>query len=274
MTLLAYSFFPALMLLLFGGLAATWIHLAGRPDGHVEEIASRIGLILLGVYLIWIALLTVIQRQVPILTFGQLSAFLGFLVWASQSYVQTRIRQRLLVILPVSAVILLILVGIVAGLQPSTLPKAVIGSGAAFHITLSLAGVAMLLGSGVYGAGSLVLSRQIAQRAFGPLFTSLPSLDDMNRLRKVAVYWGWILISVSLASAMIWMRFFRTESPIMESHLHPMITLWIVVSLLAAAARFNWLRRHRLAGLSVGLAVLVMVLVLVSVIEIFAGKWL
>jgi ABC-type uncharacterized transport system permease subunit len=146
--------------------------------------------------------------------------------------------------------------------------------GAAFHITLSLAAVAMLLGAGVFGAGALILHRRIARREFGPLFSSLPSLDEMHRLRGEAIFVGWLLITVSLASAVVWMRFFRTDSKIMESHLHPMLTLWAIVSALAAADRFRWLTKHRLAILSVILAALVMALILVSIIEFFAGAWL
>jgi ABC-type uncharacterized transport system permease subunit len=274
MTVLAFSVFPALMLLLYGGLVATWIHLVREPDGHIESVALRIGWVVLALYLIWMVLITTAQNQVPVATIGQLAAFLGFLVWASQSYVQLRVRQRLLVILPLTAVVLLIFIGVVAGVAPSATPKAILGMGAAFHITLSLAAVAMLLGSGVFGAGALILHRQIAHRAFGPLFSSLPSLDEMNRLRAEAVNVGWLLITVSLASAVVWMRFFRTESKIMESHLHPMLTLWVIVTALAAAARFKWLGKHRLAAASVILAGLVLALILVSILEFFAGAWL
>lgn len=274
MNLIAYSLLPALMLLLYGGLIATWIHLAGRPDGRVEEIAVRGGWVALGLYLIWMGLITSAQRQVPMLTFGQLAAFLGFLVWAGQSYVQMRVPQRLLAILPAAAVALLILLALVAGVVPKTVPEAIKGSGAALHVSLSLAGVAMLLGSGVFGAGLLILHRQIAHRVFGRFFSSMPSMDELDRLRILSVNLGWLLITVSLISAMFWMRLVRTDSKVMESHLHPSLTLWVLVTLLALAARYRWLRRTRLAAISVGLSALVMILVLVSVIEFFVGHWL
>lgn len=274
MNLIAYSLLPALMLLLYGGLIATWIHLANRPDGRVEEIAERSGLAALGLYLIWMAVITAIQRQIPVLTFGQLAAFLGFIVWAGQSLVQTKVRQRLLVILPAAAVALLILAAITSGLHPAKAPDSLRGLGAALHIALSLAGIAMLLGSGVFGAGLLILHRQIAHRVFGRFFSSLPSMDEMDRLRIISVNLGWLLISISLISAMFWMRLVRTDSKVMESHLHPMLTLWVLVTILALTARFKWLRRTRLAAISVGLAALVLGLAMVSVVEFFVGAWL
>ncbi len=274
MNLLIYSLFPALLLLLYSGLVTTWIHLAHRPDGHIEDVANRFGWVMLALYLVWIALISIWQSQLPIQTIGQLAAFLGFLVWAGQSYVHTRIRQRLLAILPVGAVIALIFIALVGGVQPTNTPKAVQGLGAAFHISLSMAGVAMLLGSGVYGTGALILHRQLAHRTFGPFFSSLPSLEDMNRLRSIAIYVGWLLITVSLASAIVWTAIFRPGTDLIVSHLHPMLLLWAIVSLLAMSARFNWLRQHRLSWLSVLLAALVLILVLVSVIEFFAGAWL
>jgi ABC-type uncharacterized transport system permease subunit len=274
MSLIAYSLLPALMLLIYGGLMATWLHLAYRPDGRIEMLAVKSGWAAFALYLAWIAALAVIQKQAPIATLGQLAAFLGFLVMASQILVESRVRQRLLVILPLGSVTLLLLIAMAAGIRPEQTPEAVRGAGAALHIGLSLGGIAMLLGSGVFGAGELILQREIARRTFGPFFASLPSLEDMRRLRALSLNLGWLLITVSLASAFVWMRLFRTESQLMESHLHPMLLLWVIVTALAAAEHFGRLGRMRRAALSVGLAALVMLLAVVSVVEFFVGEWL
>ncbi|RJP78408.1 MAG: hypothetical protein C4524_06755 [Candidatus Zixiibacteriota bacterium] len=274
MTLIAFSLLPALLLLIYGGLLTTWIHLAHRPDGRVEALAGRAGWVAFALYHVWILALAAAQQQPPIATLGQLAAFLGFLVMASQILVESRMKQRLLVILPLGTVTLLLLLAVAAGVRPQETPEAVRGAGATLHIALSLGGIAMLLGSGVFGAGELILQREIAQRTFGPFFASLPSLEDLRKLRVLTLGLGWLLITVSLGSAMIWMRLFRTDSELVASHLHPMVTLWVVVTALAAAGRFGWLRRSRLAALSVGLAALVMALAVVSVVEFFVGEWL
>lgn len=274
MTTILYSLFPSLMLMMFGGLLATWIHLSRRPDGHIETIANRAGWILLGVYFVWMVLITLHQGQIPAITFGQLAVFLGFLIWADQSYVQMKMRQGLLVLLPIGTVIILLLVGVATGFQAGTNHVAIRGMSVAFHVALSLAGVAMLLGAGGFGAGVVMLHRQIAHRTFGQFFANIPSMQDMQKLRAVATYWGWLLITISLLSAFIWVRFFKSESDTVVSHLHPMLTLWVVVSLLSLSERFKWLGQYGLAWLSVAFAAMVMLLVLISVFEFFTGKWI
>jgi ABC-type uncharacterized transport system permease subunit len=274
MTTILYSLFPSLMLMMFGGLLATWIHLSRRPDGHIEDIANRAGWILLSVYFVWMVLITLHQGQIPAITFGQLAVLLGFLIWADQSYLQMKLRQGLLVLLPIGAVILLLLVGVAAGFKPEANQIAIRGIGVAFHVALSLAGVAMLLGAGGFGAGVVMLHRQIAHRTFGQFFANIPSMQDMQKLRAFATYWGWLLITISLVSAFLWVRLFKPESNRVISHLHPMLTLWAVVSLLSLSERFKWLGQYRLAWLSVILAAMVMLLVLISVFEFFAGEWI
>jgi ABC-type uncharacterized transport system permease subunit len=271
MNLITYSLLPALLLLIYGGLLAIWLQLMAKSDHQLEKVANRIGLYALGMYIIWIALISLQQDQIPVLSVGQLIAFLGFLIWADQTYVQHKVRQYLLVILPLCTVILLLLLGIVLGFQPDFAISSIKGSWSAFHITLSLAGVAMLLGSGVYGAGSMILHYRITKKEFGPLFSSLPSLSDMNHLRTIALYVGWLLITISLSSAICWMIFENSGTPTFFTHLHIMFALWLIVSLLALSERFNWLGQHRQSRLSVILSILIFVLVMASVVEMFSG---
>jgi ABC-type uncharacterized transport system permease subunit len=271
MNLFVYSLLPALLLLIYGGLLAMWLQLAGRPDQKLEWRAIRVGWYALGAYALWMLLVTVHQKQVPILSVGQLLAFLGLLVWADQTYLQQRIRQRLLVVLPLVTVIVLLLTSVVIGIQPNTHPKALTGVWSAFHITLSLAGVAMLLGGGVFGAGAMMLHRQITQREFGPLFTAMPPLGDMNRLRSITLYIGWWMITLSLASSITWMIIENGGLPVFFTHLHAMVGLWLVISVLVLSERKNWLGQHKQARMSVALSALILFMVMASVLEMFLG---
>jgi ABC-type uncharacterized transport system permease subunit len=271
MNLVLYSLFPALMLLLFGGLISTWVHLVHRPDGAVEAKLLRAGHVALGLFVLWLGLLTAQQKQVPVVSVGQIAAFLAFLIWAGQSFVETRIRQRVLSVLPMGGAVIFILIGIVAGVQPQVVPEAMLNPGVALHVMISLAGLAMLLGSGVFGLGSLVLHRRLAAHRFDEISQHLPSLEEMVRLRRLTLYGGWLLISISLLSAIVWAVVTRPDSPMMSSHMHPMLTLWATVSALSLAERFRWLKRQRLASLAVALSAAVLVLTVVSLIGIFAG---
>ena len=271
MNLLVYSLLPALLLLTYGALLAMWLQLAGRPDQQLERRAVRAGWLAIGVYGLWMLLITVNQHQVPVLTVGQLMAFLGLLIWAEQIYIHHRVRQRLLIALPLATVILLLLAAITIGFKPNGQLDALRTWWSALHITLSLAGVAMLLGGGVYGAGAMILHRQLTRREFGQFFSALPPLGDMNRLRSITLYVGWLLITLSLASSITWMLIERAGDPTSFTHLHAMIGLWLVISVLALCERRNWLGQHRQARLSVALSALILLIVLASVIEIFVG---
>ncbi len=271
MNLLIYSFLPALLLLTYGGLLAMWLQLAGHPDQQLEQRAVRAGWAALALYGLWMALVSLQQRQVPVLSVGQLMAFLGLLIWADQTYIQWRIRQRLLVVLPLATVILLLLASFVVGIYPDGHPKAMSSAWSAFHITLSLAGVAMLLGSGVFGAGAMILHRQLTKREFGPLFSALPPMGDMNRLRSFALYVGWWMITFSLASSIAWMIVKNAGTPVFFTHLHVMAGLWLVISVLALSERKNWLGQYRQARLSLALSALILFMVMASVIEMFMG---
>lgn len=264
-----YALFPGLMLLVFGGLFSLWMMLYQRPDEHLEKIAVRVGWIAAALYALWLTLLSIDQRQLPILTAGQISVFLAFLVWMDQLLVERRISQRMLTVLPIVIVTVLLLTGVAGGLRHTEGPRELHSIWSAVHIVLSTAGVAMLFGSGVYSAGAILLRRVLVQRKFGRLFTALPSMDDMHRLRALAVYNGWLLITISFASSTVFMFIQRAGTPSFFNHLHEMFALWFVATILAISERKNWLGDQRQAKLTVALTALMFFLLAGSVTQIF-----
>lgn len=266
-----YTLFPAVMLLFFGGLLAMWITLYHKPDELLERIAKRIGWTTLVLYALWLTSLTYQQRQIPILTPGQISVFLGFLIWMDQLLVERRVSQRMLVVLPLITVVLLLLAGIAGGFRHTTAPDELHSAWSAVHIVLSMAGIAMLFGSGVYGAGSMLLRRELMSRKFGRLFSTLPSMDVMHKLRAVAIYHGWLLITVSFASAVVFMLIEKSGSPSFFSHLHEMFGLWGVSSLLALSEKLHWLGDQKQARLTVAMSMIIFLLITGSVLQIFFG---
>ncbi len=270
---LLYHIVPLLLLVFFSGLIGLWIVLVRRADTRLETAARGVGWLGALLYLAWMVALTLRQGQVPVYNFGQLALFLGGLVWIGQAYAQWRVDQRLFTLLPLAGVVMLVLVGLAAGPTPSHVPDGLKGGQASVHITLSLAGIAMLLGSGVFGAGQIILHGHLRKRDFDVWFQRLPSLGDLDRLRRVTLVAGWLLISVSLVSAMIWLRLrpAADHAPVI-SHLHPMLLLAVLITLLVLADRFRWLAVQRLAWISFVLSAVVVVLLMVSVVEIFVGR--
>lgn len=273
MTLLVVTVAPLALVIGLSVLLGLWLapcHTEGRKK---EEHLIRPGTALAVIGLLWLLSLGLSQRLLPVMTPGQLLASTGVLVWAGHCYVQHRISQKKLTVLPLASALLLIAAGMAVGLgEPLRPPEALANPRAAAHIALSLTAVTLLIGSGVFGAGEIILHRQITRRRFGKWFHDLPSLADLNRLRRLSLTAGWALMttSVVLAMATLWLMPATREATI--SHLHPMLTLWVVLSTLWAADRFHWLAQLKLAAASVAVSALMVLLIVISVIEFFGGR--
>lgn len=271
MTSLLYLVAPQLLLVGFGFLLGIWGILVRRQDLGLESLAIRLGWIAAAMLAVWIAAVAAAQRQLPLLNPGQLAFYLAGLVWLGQCYAQRRVNQRLFVVLPLLGVVGLMVFGLVYGLHPGEVSRALLGPEVALHASLSLAGVALLLGCGVFGAGHVILDLQIRRRRFDGWFQRLPSLGDLDRLRRVTLSAGTLLVVASLLSATIWTRLRPSDDPTVISHQHPMLLLAVLLALLVAADRRRWWSAHRLAVGCVVMSGLVMVLLCISVIEIFQG---
>ena len=267
-----YLVMPQLLLLLFGILLGVWGILLRRADLGLEIAAIRIGRIGAVLLVVWLVAVTIMQRQLPMLSPGQLAFFLAGLVWFGQCYVQHRVDQRLFAVLPLLGVVGLMVFGMAVGLRPRAVTASLLGPGAASHVVLSLAGVALLLGCGVFGAGHAILDWHIRRRRFDAWFQRLPSLGDLDRLRRLTLATGWALVTVSLVSALIW-SVLRSEGETVVSHLHPMILLGFVLTVLVAADRFRWLSASKLAVSCMAMSAVVLVLLCISVVEIFHGRF-
>jgi len=162
--------------------------------------------------------------------------------------------------------------GLVMGLTPDSAIRSLLGPGVAVHGTLSMAGVGLLLGCGVYGAGHVILHHQISNRRFDAWFQRLPSLGDLDRLRRGNLFAGTALVTVSLVSARIWSALRTKSDPTVVSHLHPMMLLFVLLLVLVAADCWRWLSTRNLAIACLVMALIVLALLTVSVVEIFAGR--
>lgn len=264
---------PLVLLVLFSGLLAMWITLAYRPDRRLEEHLVRGGQVVGILYILWLLGLGLWQGRAPVITPGQLMASLGGLAWVGHAYTQRRVRQRMLTLLPLGTVVVLLVAALATGLKPPAAPpEALANSRAAAHIVFSLAAVALLMGTGVFGAGQLIMHRQLKRRTFGTWFHHLPSLDDLDRLRRISLNAGWVLVTISVIGGMAALYLVPERQEATISHLHPMLLLWGVMTLLWAANRFRWLGGSRLAVASVVFAGMMAVLLVVSVIEFFGGR--
>jgi len=232
---------PLILLMAFGGLLGFWLFIYLRSELHLEGSASKAGLVLALLYLSWLGLLTLHQHQAPIINTSQMLAFLAGFVWLGQSFVQWRIRQRILTVLPLVTVIVLLSIALVLGIELESSPENLGNGGTVIHIMFSMAAVTLLLGAGVFGMGQILLHNRLKKRQFGTWFNYLPSLDDLDRLRRITLNAGWLLITLSMAGALIWMALHSSQDVPVISHLHPMLTLWVIVTIVTAIDRYRWI---------------------------------
>ncbi|UCE67627.1 MAG: cytochrome c biogenesis protein CcsA [Candidatus Zixiibacteriota bacterium] len=267
-----FSLLPAVILAIFGGLLATWLHLANRPNSYIEKWALKISWFSLFIYFTWLLLLTVHQKQFPFISAGQLAAFIGLLIWGAHLYAQRMMKQGILVVLPIITVIILILISLVLGAQPADVPDMFKGYWVSFHITFEMAGVALLLGAGVFGFGYLILHRQIKKRKFGPFFSMMPSLSDLNQLRSLTITSGWIFVTAGTLGGTIWILMREELYQALSGYLGIAIIFWGIVTLMTAASRFRWFRQHQLAGFSALISAVMIILIMMSIIITYPGS--
>ncbi|MCB2211604.1 hypothetical protein KQI52_05775 [bacterium] len=265
---------PLIMLVGFSLLLGLWnapCHPEGRKRDHHLIRAGNILAIIFG---IWWAGYAVFQGALLVATPGQLLVTFACFMWLGVAYTQTRVSQRKLTIIPLAVVALLLISALALGLETTSVkPENLVNARASVHIAMSLAAVTLLLGSGMFGAGEIILHKQIKSRTFGQWFHDMPSMSDLNRLRRVSLTAGWVLVTISVVSALGTLWFLPESREATISHLHPMLVLWGIITSLWLADRFHWLAQQKLAAASVGVSALMILLLIVSVIGFFTRHY-
>ncbi|MBJ6763308.1 cytochrome c biogenesis protein CcsA [Myxococcaceae bacterium JPH2] len=92
---------------------------------------------------------------------------------------------------------------------PSPLPPAVRQPLLPLHVSLALLGLAAFAVAAGVGVMYLLMERQVRAKRFGLLFSRLPSLEFLDTLNRRLVVWGFIALSVTLATG----AFFVSTAP-------------------------------------------------------------
>lgn len=270
-----FQLLPLLILALAGGLAAGWGVMAPRRNVGVENFLVKSGFGLLGLLGIWVIAITAIQKQLPILTPGQLMFLIATTTWIAHNLMQIQIRQRLLSLLPLLAILILSVAGLLIGLRTPDYPAdPLLGFRPAVHVLLSLTGMSLLAGNGVFAAGQLILHHQLKSHHYGAWFERLPSLQEMSRLRSITLLYGWLVITLVAIVAFVWFRLLPGNAHGVVSHYHPMLTFWAITGGLLLAEKRRWLSPRQLATASICLSAVMVTLLTISLIEIFRGRFL
>ncbi|HZI16006.1 MAG TPA: cytochrome c biogenesis protein CcsA [Myxococcus sp.] len=125
------------------------------------------------------------------------------------------------------------------------------------HISLALLGLAAFAVAAGVGVMYLLMERQVRAKRFGLLFSRLPSLEFLDTLNRRLVVWGFIALSITLATG----AFFVTtgEGWNWDGKVIATLVAWSVFAALVNARIFAGWRGRRVALLTMAGFCLVLV---------------
>jgi ABC-type uncharacterized transport system permease subunit len=113
-----------------------------------------------------------------------------------------------------------------------------------FHVAIALLGLAAFGVAAGVACMYLVLERQVKGKRFGLLFTRLPSLNFLDELNRRLVIWGFIALSITLVSGLVFSK--ATQGVVWEWESKRVATLvgWAVFAVLLNARSLGWAGRR------------------------------
>ncbi|MEO0651674.1 MAG: hypothetical protein AAFZ65_13440 [Planctomycetota bacterium] len=105
-----------------------------------------------------------------------------------------------------------------------------------FHVFTILIASAALVLSGVYGLLYMLLFGQMRARRFGPLFASLPSLEELNHYTRRAALAAFVLLLAGINGGIWWAHASDVEG---FSYTDPFVLVMVVLSIHFAIVAFS-----------------------------------
>lgn len=198
----------ALHLAAIGGYVAAWgIQLRAFRTGRA---AGRGGLSLfllsgaVAAHGAGIAAFAIDRGTLPLVGLGPASSSLAFLMAAALLAASARaeIRPAALFVLPV--VILLLGEGTAVGIEPAVPRTAFRGPWFVFHVCSIFVGYSGLLLASAAAVMYLLQFRALKRKEFGSVFRFFPSLEALDRLIRVGLYFGFPALTVGLVAGWSW----------------------------------------------------------------------
>jgi ABC-type uncharacterized transport system permease subunit len=112
------------------------------------------------------------------------------------------------------------------------------------HVTIALLGLGAFGVAAGVAAMYLVMERQVKGKRFGVLFSRLPSLQFLDDLNRRLVIWGFIALSFTLITGIVFSK--ATLGVLWEWESKQIATVigWVVFSALLNARSFGWAGRR------------------------------
>ncbi|RKG76015.1 cytochrome C biogenesis protein [Corallococcus exercitus] len=158
---------------------------------------------------------------------------------------------------PLAVAVLLIGMLLHGGSTP--LPDAVRQPLLPVHVTIALLGMTAFGVAAGVGVMYLLMEREVKTKHFGLLFSRLPSLEFLDTLNRRLVLWGFIALSLTLATGALFTTTLRGLSWALEAKHVATFVAWGVFAALVNARIFAGWRGRRVALLTMAGFCLVLV---------------
>jgi ABC-type uncharacterized transport system permease subunit len=184
---------------------------------------------------------------------------LAFLLLAIFLALDVRYRRPVIGAFLTPLAVTVLLPGLLLDGGQSPLPPGVRQPLLPLHISLALLGLAAFAVAAGVGVMYLLMERQVKAKRFGLLFSRLPSLEFLDTLNRRLVVWGFIALSITLATGAFFVTTAQGPGWHWDGKVIATLVAWTVFAALVNARIFAGWRGRRVALLTMAGFCLVLV---------------
>ena len=119
------------------------------------------------------------------------------------------------------------------------------------HVTAALIGCSAFALSAIYGLLYIILYHKLRSRVFDNVYHNLPNLETLETMITRAIVVGFLALSFSICSGMIWLRKAIQNFSYTDIKLITTLLIWLIYAVGLAVKRFTRAQGKRIALLSI-----------------------
>lgn len=198
-------------LFLYVGALILWIRalLGGGEIHRGTAVAGWVAAAGVGVHFLALLSFSLQWDQLPLTGLAPSLSTLSFLTGVGLLFTLALGEASRIGILIVPLVVILETIALVLGIEPATGSLDFQGAWFALHVSLALASIGAVALSAAAGALYLLQFRELKARRLGNAFRFLPPLATLDRVGRVGVLAGFIMLTLSLLLGWAWTVNFR-----------------------------------------------------------------
>ncbi len=229
-----------------------------REDRLAGRLARRLMPVVLGLHLVYLALLTARYAHLPLASAGEITTMIAFAAAATYVFVERHSGRASTGMFIVSFSFVLQTVSSSFIAPDASFPELLRSPLFALHTVTAVLGYTGFAVSAIYGGLYLLLHWELKRSRFGLIYDRLPPLEDLARMSLRAALFGVGFLTVTIACGSLWAS---VEFPgfVRDPKFLLTILVWSIYALaLWLHYRHDWSGRRAIRITLVGFAVLVL----------------